>query len=269
MEQVKRYGLILIAVFIVVLAAVCFRSAYRPPADREEKAKVGIVEEAVKAPAIALVIDDMGYNKKNFKDIKDIDVPLTLAVLPNAPHSRAACSFADNNHLEVILHMPMEPENEEEKVEKDTIGSRMDHEEVRAAIDKAFQAVPSAKGMNNHMGSKATRDEDLMMVVMTELGKKDMFFLDSRTCRGTACMKAARKAGIPFAGRDIFIDNRLDGGYIREQLKRAEKIARENGEAVAIGHDRVLTVQVLKEAVPEMKKNGIRFVFLSEIVKKQ
>ena len=82
-------------------------------------------------------------------------------------------------------------------------------------------------------------------------------------------MKAAQKAGISFAGRDIFIDNRLDREYIREQLKKAEKIAHENGEAVAIGHDRVLTVQVLKEAVPEMKKNGIRFIFLSEIVKKQ
>jgi polysaccharide deacetylase 2 family uncharacterized protein YibQ len=272
MDPVKRYMLILIAVVTVILVAICFMVIYRPrppEVKEEEKAEIKIAEEVVKAPAVALVIDDMGYNKKNLEDIKDIGVPVTLAVLPNTPYSRAVCSFADNNRLEVILHMPMEPENEEENVEKYTIGTRMDPEEVRAAIDKAFRTVPSAKGMNNHMGSKATKDKGLMTVVMAELGKRDMFFLDSRTCQETACMDAARGAGIPFAGRDIFIDNRQDSQYIREQLKKAEKIARQHGEAVAIGHDRGLTVQVLKEAVPEMKENGLRFVFLSEVVKKQ
>jgi polysaccharide deacetylase 2 family uncharacterized protein YibQ len=221
------------------------------------------------APLVALVLDDFGYTKKNLNVVEGIDAPLTIAVLPNTPYSKAVCSFADENGLEVILHLPMEPENETDHLEKDTIGSEMDDATVKKIIADAFRSVPSAKGASNHMGSKATKDSRLMTVVFDDLKKRDMFFLDSFTSGDSACERVAQKVGIPYVRRDIFIDNELEEGYIRQQTQRLEQIAFANGSAVGIGHDRSVTVDVLQRVVRQMEEKGVRFVFLSEIAKKK
>ena len=49
-------------------------------------------------------------------------------------------------------------------------------------------------------------------------------------------------------------------------MKKTERIARSTGSAVAIGHDRTVTIDVLLEIVPEMEGKGIEFVFLSELI---
>jgi polysaccharide deacetylase 2 family uncharacterized protein YibQ len=221
-----------------------------------------------KVPAVALVLDDFGYTKKNLKEVNSLGIPITLAVLPNTPYSKAVCSFADKSGMEVILHMPMEPEREDVALEKDTLLVEMDPKSVSDVINRAFESVPSAKGMNNHMGSKATGDNEFMTAVLKDLKKRDMFFLDSRTSKDTVCKQAALKAGIAYLGRDVFIDNELDPESIKRQMHKVEKMVLEGSDVIAIGHDRAMTVKVLKEVVPEMKEKGIKFVTLSEMAGK-
>ncbi len=218
-------------------------------------------------PRIALVLDDFGYTKTNLAALEDIKVPLTLAVLPNTPYSEKVCSFAGQNGKEAILHLPMEPEREDVSLEKDTILVNMDTETIKAIMSRAFLSVAGVKGVSNHMGSRATRDGRVMGIIFEELKKKGMFFLDSMTTDGSLCMETASNAGIPCVKRDIFIDNVLEEETITRQMKKAGEIARLNGAVVAIGHDRSVTVEVLRKVIPRMEKEGILFVTLSEIVR--
>jgi len=39
------------------------------------------------------------------------------------------------------------------------------------------------------------------------------------------------------------------------------------GHAIGIGHDRKVTLEVLKEVMPELDREGFKFVFVSELVK--
>lgn len=217
-------------------------------------------------PFIALVIDDFGYAKRNFKTLEEIRSRFTMAVLPNTPYADEACAFAETNGLETILHLPMEPENTREALEKDTIKTDMDRKTVTRILADDLRSVYAARGVSNHMGSRATCDMSLMTTLMQELRKKDLFFLDSFTSAGSICEKAAQTAGVDYLRRDIFIDNRLDSEYIKNQLKKLEKIARAKGDAIGIGHDRSLTIDVLREVMDGMEKSGIRFVTLSELV---
>ena len=247
----------LLAVAVGIFAAFGFRvKQVPPPPDRY-------------APLVALVLDDFGYTRKNLDALKDVDAPLTVAVLPDTPYSKAVCSFADENGLEVILHLPMEPEMETHHLEKDTIGSGMDDAAVKKIIANAFRSVPTASGMSNHMGSKATKDDRLMTVVLGDLKDRGMFFLDSFTTKRSVCEQAARKVGIPYLRRDVFIDNRLEGEYIKRQMEKLEQTAFTDGSAVGIGHDRGVTIDVLREVVPKMKEKGIKFVYLSEMVEER
>ena len=106
-----------------------------------------------------------------------------------------------------------------------------------------------------------------MEVIFRELKSKKLFFLDSFVTEKSVCGEAARKAGIRYCRRNIFIDNKLDEEYIRKQLYAARDFAFRNGSCVAIGHDRKTTVRVLSDVLPELEREGIRFVRAADLVK--
>ena len=69
--------------------------------------------------------------------------------------------------------------------------------------------------------------------------------------------------------RDVFLDSTMEKSVVEERLREAAEIAKAKGSAVAIGHvgpeGGVLTAQVLAEMAPELEKEGIRFVTVSEL----
>ncbi|MFH1877344.1 MAG: divergent polysaccharide deacetylase family protein [Candidatus Omnitrophota bacterium] len=219
------------------------------------------------SPRIAIVLDDFGYSRKNLELLKKTEIPLTLAVLPNLAHSKYVCDFAEENGMEVILHLPMEPEKNTLSLEKDTLKGDMSSTTVRKIFTDAVTSVDNIKGVNNHMGSKATQNINLMKCIFGEMKKSNLFFLDSYTTDKSVCEKAALETGIPYLKRDIFIDNEADKVYINNRIRRLGDLSIARGMAVGIGHDRTLTIEALVEAVPEIRARGIRFVELSELMK--
>jgi polysaccharide deacetylase 2 family uncharacterized protein YibQ len=228
----------------------------------------GAPKAAKKLPAVALVLDDWGYTRKNLQILKDMETSFTIAVLPDAPHSKAVSSFAEKNGIEVILHLPMEPEKAEAQLEEETILAGMSSEDVKKILARDLETVSPAKGVSNHQGSKATKDERIMAIVLSEMKKKGLFFFDSLTTTGSVCERIAKKEGVLYAKRDLFLDEKADEEYIEGQMKKLERLARRQGYASAIGHERPQTLKVLREVIPEMKKRGIEFVALSVIVDK-
>ena len=232
------------------------------PLDVEPKAVVS------REVLLAVVLDDVGYSGKNFGGIRELDVPLTLAVLPNLKYSRQACEFARENGLDVILHLPMEPEAETWAREKDTVISGMSPEEVEEILCSSLKSVPGAVGVSNHMGSRATGDKEAVMSLMMSLKKRGLFFLDSKTTAFSVCEKEADYYGVPYLKRDVFLDNKTDTAYVLGKMTEAGDVALKKGAAIAIGHDRENTVKAIKAILPELKKKGIRFATLGEIKRK-
>lgn len=235
---------------------------------RERPVKV-TVPERIKAPVlprVAIVLDDLGYSKKDLEKLKEIGVPLTVAVLPDTPYAAEAAAFAVTNGMDVILHCPMEPLNYKGGLEKSTITAVMDDETVKKTFNDSLAKVNFSKGISNHMGSKLTADKRAMRVIFAELKNKGLFYLDSRTSGSTVCPEIAKETGVSFIDRDIFLDNTPEEGAISAQMDKAAKIARIFGDAVAIGHYKTVTIEALKNIVPRLRSEGIEFVRLSELV---
>lgn len=215
---------------------------------------------------IAVVIDDWGYNLNNLAVLEEIKYPLTLAVLPNLPYTQTVSRKAHNLGLEVILHLPLEP-SEKIRLERNTVMVSMDEKTIRGIVSDDLKSVAYAKGVSNHMGSSATKDTRTMSAVFSELKKRGLYFLDSYVSGDSVCFAASRKMKIGFAARDVFLDNTEDAQYIRGQVYELKARARARGFAIGIGHDRRVTLQVLKEVMPELEKEGYKFVFVSQLVK--
>ncbi|MFH0918494.1 MAG: divergent polysaccharide deacetylase family protein [Candidatus Omnitrophota bacterium] len=223
-----------------------------------------------KAPAlrgrIAIVIDDWGYSLNNLLIIEQIKQPLTCAVLPGLKNSNPVMQKLNSLGFEIILHLPMEPK-ERYNLEKNTITLGVDAEEIRKIFDQDLSSVALAKGVSNHMGSRITEDKKASTLVMAETKRRKLYFFDSFVTGRSVCAAVAKQIKIKFAKRDVFLDNQDNPDYIQGQLVRLKYLARRQGTAIGIGHDRKGTLLVLKEMLPQMEKEGYKFVFLSQVVR--
>ena len=60
-------------------------------------------------PSVALIIDDMGYDKKIAQKFAQLNVILTFSILPHSPFQQPIARLARSKGLEIMIHMPMEP----------------------------------------------------------------------------------------------------------------------------------------------------------------
>jgi polysaccharide deacetylase 2 family uncharacterized protein YibQ len=184
---------------------------------------------------LAVVIDDVGYNLQDLEPFLRFPGPLSFAVLPRLPHSREAAAMIRAAGRELLLHCPMEPVNGENSG-PGTLQSGQPGEILREELALNLDSVPGALGVNNHMGSRFTADEQAMRAVMSSLKERGLFYLDSRTTADSVCRSLAEEYGIPFLSRDIFLDNERSADYIRSAVLEGMKIAERRGYAVLIGH---------------------------------
>lgn len=227
--------------------------------------KIPVVSPKIKG-RIAIVLDDWGYSAANLAALRSIKSPLTLAVLPNLQYSALIAKEAHNLGDEVILHLPMEP-REGTGLERNTILTSMSSAQVRNILAQDLNNIPDVVGVSNHMGSKATESSKIMTIVLRELKKRKLYFLDSFVSSNSVCLDLAHRERVPVAKRDIFLDNKLNVDYIKAELTKLKIRASIYGEAIGIGHDRQVTLQALKEVMPSMEKDGYKFVRISELVR--
>ena len=217
-------------------------------------------------PKVAIIIDDIGFDKPIGLKLMDLGIPITLSILPYSPHGDSLIYKARERGIELMLHLPMEP-FEYPKVNPGfgAILTGMDRETIVDKLEKSLIDVPYIKGVNNHMGSKLTSDEAIMNIVMGVILEKKLFFIDSRTSKYTVCEKVAKEIKIPFAKRDIFLDHSNDEESIGKQVDQLIKVAEKKGRAIGIGHPYNFTYNVLQKRIPLMKLR-VQFVKASELV---
>lgn len=169
---------------------------------------------------------------------------------------------------EVMLHLPMEPQDYPQKNPgADPILVGMDRQKMEEILVRSLQNVPNVRGVNNHMGSAATSDQETMDRLMGLLKERDLFFLDSLTTSRSVAYRTARDAGIPALRNRIFLDFTNDSELtISANLDVAVRKARKTGFAVIIGHLHPTTARVLARRLPALQEDGVLFVTVSEMI---
>lgn len=275
-SKARKAAILVIPSVLILSLAILFTWWKVPPKKKPEPpiASSSIPAEEKKEearrlflPRLALIIDDGGYNTEKFKGMLGMGKAMTFAILPNTPHAREVALMAHRDGSEVMLHLPMEPkEGELYSLERDTVRTGMSPKGIQKILHDDLKEIPYVRGVNNHMGSKATEDPKLMQALMEALKKEKLYFIDSHTSPYSVGPEMARRAGVASAQNDKFIDREKDIHAIREAIRLAMRKAKKEGKAVAIGHPHPLTAQAIKEMIPEIEREGIRLVFASEVV---
>jgi uncharacterized protein len=239
-----------------------FLSCLLPPAAIADD---GLVELVVPRPRIALIIDDLGYEFAAGQRVIGLPGPVACAVLPATPRGRQLAELAKQSGKEVLLHLPLQAENDVGRSDPGAMLLDMNRRQFATAFAENLASVPHVSGVNNHRGSLLTRHPGHMGWLMEELRARDgLFFVDSYTTHHSVALQLAEEAGIPAVRRDVFLD--ADRSAVASEFERLLRLARRHGSAIGIGHPYPETLDYLERILPRLAAEGVDLVRVSELL---
>lgn len=196
--------------------------------------------------------------------------PLTFAVIPSQKLATLMAQIAREYKKEVFIQLPMES----------TSGTRADpsdlrimvhypEEQIRKILEKAMQLAPDFAGFCNYGGSRVLDDSRVTRILFDEIKKRSACFIALNPPPGSVSVGVAQSAGCAFAVADGCIGLELSVAQIGKALEHYAAVAQTNGDAIVTGQANAGFITALGNKVSFLKKNGIKLVFVSEIVKNQ
>ena len=215
---------------------------------------------------VAIIFDDAGYSLSTAREVMALGRPVTMSVLPHLPFSTPIAEEAPAHGVQIILHLPVQPEDPTIPLGPGVITVDMTDQAIRDTVAGDLDTVPHAIGANNHEGSRGTADPRVMHDVISVIEARHLFFVDSVTTPRSVAAVVAREMGVPTAARAVFLDNENTDAYVRAQFHALIQIALSRGQAIAIGHVGKVTAAVLRSMYPEFDEAGIQLVGVSQLV---
>ncbi|WP_421848622.1 divergent polysaccharide deacetylase family protein [Marinomonas sp.] len=242
-----------------------FNIEHKQSDEEAAPAKKLAVDAHPKMPKIAILIDDLGYNRQGMESSLLLPTEVALAILPSTPFATKTALAAQKQKRITLLHAPMENQREL-KLGPGGLYAKMTEHELKETLSKDLDGLPGIQGVNNHMGSLLTTKADSMKWVMETLKGRSLFFIDSLTSPKSVAKKTAQEYGLDTVSRDVFLDNIRTEKAIDRQFSRLLKLARLHGSALAIGHPYPETMDYLKKRLNNLELDGVRLVRLSDLL---
>ncbi len=218
---------------------------------------------ATRQPKLVLIIDDVAFPSQA-KAIKRLPWHITPSIFPPTKRHPETPKIAEEfDHY--MIHLPMEAMHFNSP-EESTLTVHSSDEQIDRRMRQVRHWFPDARFVNNHTGSRFTSDLSAMLRFYPVAKRYGFFFVDSRTTPKTVVPDVCKRFGDPYIARDVFLDNESDLSYIQKQLKKAVKIARSHGYAIAIGHPHPSTLEALAKSGSILK--GVDVIYIDELYEK-
>lgn len=243
-----------------------FRSSFLHSAALLFAVLVSSFAHAERKPAIVLIIDDLGNNRQHSMRAVALSGDVTYAILPHTPHAKTVANEAEKLGKEVIVHVPMSSIHGR-NTGPGGLNEAQSKQNFVQVLNSNLGAVPYARGVNNHMGSALTQNDDMMSLMMSVLSEHELYFIDSRTSSKTVAANMAGLHNIKHLSRDIFLDNSPTIDDIHLQFQKLLRAARLRGVAVGIGHPYPATLDYLETVLPTLElTEQVRIIRGSEAI---
>ena len=214
-----------------------------------------------KRPKLAIIIDDVSH-KHQIDAIKALPYHITPSIFPPSELSKTSNKLT-RYVKHYMVHLPMESGSAAMNRMQGMLFTRFSRGKVQARVDEIRRLFPHARFVNNHTGSVYTSNYNAMKRLYDLLRKKGFVFVDSRTTAKSVVRRIAHEHHDTYIARDIFLDNVQQESLILKQLKKAIRIAKKRGFAIAIGHPHKATMKALRHAGKILR--GVQTVYIDEL----
>lgn len=218
---------------------------------------------------IAIIVDDFGYQDgaliEAFCGLKQ---RLTISIFPGFEQTPWIAEQAAKSGHGVMVHMPMEPiDYPNRDPGRNAIFADYSSERIQTLTRQALAAVPHARGLNNHMGSRVTQNREAIGPVLREVARYGFFFVDSVTSPRSVAFTVAQEMGMPSGRNGLFLDRKETEPAVEKALESLARRARREGTAIGIGHAKATTLAAFQRMLPELESRGIEFITAEEAVR--
>ncbi len=224
--------------------------------------------EASSGPRIVIIFDDVGFDGAAFDRIRALPGPLTLSFLPYAPNVNQMVEKAKRDGHEILLHLPMEPVRKANNPGPNALTTADSDAQLKQKLQTNLQLFNGYVGVNNHMGSRLTANKRAMKLVLEEINRRNLYFVDSVTTGRTVASKVAEEIGANAWNRDVFLDaDHGDTGApnVKARLDELEQKALANGYAIAIAHPYTSTIETLEVWLLSVELRGFNLTTITKL----
>ncbi len=217
---------------------------------------------------LAILIEDFDFEANQTTiDILSFPQPLTISLEPSSKKSAWTAQAAGQYNKEVVIQLALEPVvGSNAYASLPMILVHYPAEKIREMIAEAVKTIPNFSGFTNLLGSRAMEDTRVMDVVLHEVRKRHGYFAEGKTARSSVVASLADRIGLPYAVITARIPDSADMPGIEDHLRHSCIVAQKRGTALVSARASSQLVGALKATQSVFEQNGIRLVYVSEIV---
>lgn len=229
-----------------------------------QKNKQRVVYTSIKKtsskPKLMIIMDDLA-TLKEVKKLKNLPIHLVPSIFPKTKAHPNTPKMA-KMFKSIMIHMPMEAVSFG-KPNENTLMIKDNYDRLKKKIDNSLKDFSNVRAINNHTGSKFTSTYQPFYNSIKILKNRGIVFIDSKTTTKSKYIKISKELNQKIFQREIFLDNIPKVSYIKNQLKKAVKIAKAKGFAIAICHPKKETFKALQQSKHILK--NIKLVGIDEL----
>ena len=219
---------------------------------------------------MAILIENFGF-EANHTTIEYLSFPepLTVSLVPARKLAAWTAQIADEHKKEIVLLLPMEPlpQQFDSKYKESMIMLHHNEENIRGIFAQAAAAIPNFSGVCNFYGNRVMEDSRAMEIILTETNRRKAYFVYTNVSPKSVAPELTKKLKVPNAPIQGTIDETHTPEQVRERLRRYSMAAEKTGKILIKAQPSPAFIKVLKEEIDPLRRNGIRLVYVSELVK--
>lgn len=216
---------------------------------------------------VAIVIGGLGVSQTGTQTaLATLPPEVTLAFASGGNSLDRWMQTARRQGHEIIMQVPLEPfDYPAVDPGRNTLTVGAAPEENRDRLHHSLSRITNYTGVMNYMGARFVTDQAAMTPFIAELGTRGLMYLDDGSSAKSLAPEMAARERVPYAAADLAIDTERDRGAILKRLDDAERTARAQGQAIAIGSAFDVTVDAVAQWVKEARQRGIEIVPVSAL----
>ncbi|MFP4013307.1 MAG: divergent polysaccharide deacetylase family protein [Chitinispirillaceae bacterium] len=218
---------------------------------------------------MAILLEDFGFEAdRTTIEYLSFPEPLTVSLVPSQRLASWTAKIADEYKKEIVVLLPMESvPSEYDKYRNSTLMIHFPEDKIRSLLNQSIAAIPNFSGMCNFYGARAMEDSRVMEIVLSEVKKNNSYFVYSKVTRKSVARSVARRLKVPYHPVQGTIELDDSPEKIREKLKKYSIAAQKTGRILIKSPPSPEFIDVLKMQLDELRYNGIRLVYVSDLIR--
>ncbi len=218
-------------------------------------------------PRVAILVTGLGLpDGPPQAAIKGLPVQVSVAYGAYARSLQDAVAAARAEGHEVLLQIPLEPENYPSvDPGPHTLITTLPPADNIKRLQWLMSRYTGYVGVTNHMGAKFQASAQSIQPVLEELKRRGLLYVDGEATKDSATEKTAKAIGLDYFAVNV----QIDSGDTAQQLAKLEQAAKERGTAIGVVRLKPATAKQIADWAAKLQGKGIVLVPVSAAVRSQ